>query len=86
MVKTIGEPWQIRLTCHVNVRGELCDPTYRTQLADKQGQNEGLAFISTTKKAVHDIQESCLRTAVRTLSRLEVITYIAGQRIVAKLT
>ena len=46
----------------------------------KWGQNGHLAFISTTEKAVHDIWESCLRTVMGTVSRLEVITETVGQQ------
>ena len=52
--------------------------------ADKSSKVK-TAFISTTNKAVHDIQENCLCTVMCMVNRLEVITEIVGQQMVARL-
>ena len=51
--------------------------------ADKSSKVK-TAFISTTNKAVHDIQENCLCTVMCMVNRLEGITEIVGQQMVAE--
>ena len=49
------------------------------------GQNGNPAFISTTKKAVRNVQKSCLHTVMCTVGRLEGLREIVGQQMAAKL-
>ena len=57
------------LTCRATVRREIYDPVYRTQLTNQERSK----------------QKSCLHTVMCTVSRLEVITEIVGQQMVARL-
>ena len=55
------------------------------QLTNQVRSKRSPALISTTEKAVNDTYESCLRTVMYTVSRLEVTTKIVGQQMVVKL-